>query len=231
MFIARHIAIMAAPKVPPILHGWETRIDNHVKMAKLCISTEDFHVCNSLTANELISGIDHFATFWNTVDMYGIDKTICQVAVASLKDIEMTSIKWGQSDLEAFGSTVKSLKEEKKDAAHWEVVINDASDKAKRSVLTLIENSAVATKSTIRKLPVEIRGPAADLFNASWPAVVGFFGKVWESIQIVKKGLEMFLEGTWNMLEEAMDAGKVAAEVAIDILYRILQPSSASVLA
>lgn len=221
---------MASPSVPPVLHGWETRVDNHVRMAKLCISTEDFHVCNSLTANELISGIDHFATFWNNVDIHRVDKTMCKRAVASLKDIEMTTIQWGQSDLKIFGSTVKSLKEEKKDAAHWEVVINRASEEAKRSVLRLIENGAVATKSTIRKLPGEIRGSAADLFNASWPAVIGFFGKVWESIKIVKEGLEVFLGGEWNLLEEAMEAGETAAEVAIDILCRILQPSSASAL-
>jgi hypothetical protein len=211
-------------KVTPVLHGWETRIDKYSELPKLCISTEDFNVCNSLVANELVSGIDHFATFWKVVDISGVDKAICKAALVSLKDIEISCIQWGQSNVEAFGSTVKSLKEEKKDAAHWEVVINDASEEAKRRALQLIENGAVAAKCAIRTLPFEIRGSAAGLFNASWPAVITFFGKAWEFIKMVKEGLEMFLGGTWNKLEQAMDAVKAAAEIAIDIVCSILKP-------
>ena len=70
----------------------------------------------------------------------------------------------------------------------------------------LIEKGAVAAKGAIRKLPFEIRGSAADLFNASWPAVITFFGKAWESIKVVKEGLGMFLTGAWNSLEQAMGA-------------------------
>lgn len=124
--------------------------------------------------------------------------------------------------------TVESLKEEKTDAAHWEVVIVDANEEAKKGGLQLIENGAVAAKCSIRKLPFEIRGSAADLFNASWPAVITFFGKAWESIKVIKEGLEMFLKGAWNRLEQAMDAVKAAAEIAIEIICSILKPSTAA---
>lgn len=211
--------------VSPVFHGWETRIDNHTELAKLFVSTEDFYVFNSLIASELVHGIDHVATFYKVIkasDATGIE---VEEVLDRLKDIEVTSIKWGHSTLETFVKRVEALKKEEKNEKHWKTVIDTASDDAKRITIQLIENGAVAAKTIISKIPVEARGAATDIFNACWPSVIAFFGKVWTLVKMVVAALEQFLQGTWSELEQALNATNTAAEIAMNLTCKVFKSS------
>jgi hypothetical protein len=117
--------------VAPVFHGWEARIDNHTKLAKLFVSTEDYCACNCLIASELISGVDHVATFYKVINASGANQTISENALDRLKDIEITSIKWGHSNFETFVKKVNSLKGQKTDRESWKTTIEAASEDAK----------------------------------------------------------------------------------------------------
>jgi hypothetical protein len=64
------------------------------------------------------------------------------------------------------------LKGERKDGERWKTSIDAARDDARARTIQLIENGAVAAKTIINKTSAEVPGSAADIFNASWPAVI-----------------------------------------------------------
>jgi hypothetical protein len=74
-----------------VFHSWEARIENHTKLAKLFVSTEDYCACNGVIASELIGGVDHVATFYKIINASGANQTVSENALDRLKDIEIRS--------------------------------------------------------------------------------------------------------------------------------------------
>lgn len=99
--------------------------------------TDDFNFCNSLIANEPISGVDYVATFYKVINASGVDQVVSKETLDRLKGVKITSTKWVQSNFAAFVKIVESLRGEK-DENHWKVVIDAAaSSDARRRTLSL----------------------------------------------------------------------------------------------
>jgi hypothetical protein len=213
--------------VAPVFHGWEARIDNHTELAKLLFSTDESCVFNALVVKEQISGVDHLATFYNIICASSADRIISENPLDRLKDIEITSIKWGYSNFETFVKRVKLLKREEKDGKSPKSVLEAASDDARMRTVLLIENGAVAAKTIICKMPIEARGPAADIFNASWPSAIAFFGKAWAAIKMIVAAPEQYLQDALYKLDQTFDATKSASEIAVVQICKLFESSCA----
>jgi hypothetical protein len=211
----------------PVFHGWEARIDNHTELGKLLFSTDECCVFNALVVKELISGVDHLATFHNIICASSADRIISENALDRLKDIEITSVKWGYSNFETFVKRIKLLKGEEKDGKSPESVLEAASDDARMRIVRLIENGAVAAKTIICKMPIEVRGPAADIFNVSWQSAIAFFGRAWAAIKMIVAAPEQYLQDALYKLDRTLDVTKTASEIAMVLICKVFESSCA----
>jgi hypothetical protein len=90
----------------------------------------------------------------------------------------------------------------------------------------LIENGAVAAKTIICKMPIEVRGPAADIFNASWPSAIAFFGKAWAAIKMIVAAPEKYPQDALYKLDQTLDATKTASEIAMVLICKVFESAA-----